>query len=326
MTENQTPPEADQLPEDPPPPWEDGPDNVVPISKGNGEDDAEKTYMVLSLADLGPQLPIGHKGAEGYVRELSHKRWNVKMEKQISKLREQNRSANEAKFASMILSHVYDRIGAIAYDSGAVVEKKERKSTWYRALARIGDMYFADVLYAYCYLRYCVLGASIDMELACMKCGHTMPYQADLGTLEIRIPKDPDNMSFDFHLTDPFKVRGKECTGFTFGPGKWNAIESMQLAGQLDSGAAKSALVWGSIRGLLPATDFENVAVAEHELDEMGKRDFEYACALLDANVLGPDMSIDTQCPKCNQNNLLSIDWRYETFFGVSGRSGRSRK
>lgn len=280
-------------------------------------------YNIRTLADLGPQLPIGHKGTgDNWIRDLAHRRWNVRVEKEISKLREANRTINEAKFASMLMSHVYTKIGAIAYDGGAVLEKKgKNRSNWFRALAQIGDMYQADVLYAYVFLRHQVMGNVLDMQLGCVMCGHQAPFQADLSTLEVRVPKDPREVTWEFALTEPFPVRGKQCEGFVLGPAKWNAIEAMQLAGQLDSAAAKSALVWGSIRGLLPAEQFTEVVIAEHELDEMGKRDFERACGAIDKNAFGPDMAIEVACPKCKAENRISLDWRYESFFGTSGRS-----
>ena len=57
------------------------------------------------------------------------------------------------------------------------------------------------------------------------------------------------------------------------------------------------------------------VALADHELDEMSKRDVEGIAAGFEAHTCGPDMTLEGNCPKCASPFEVVMDWGYDNFF-----------
>lgn len=283
-------------------------------AKANGH--SQSNVKTVTMAELGPTLPIGtaDTGTGGLVKEMVHRTWNLKREKELGKYRGKHKSLSVARFASMVVSTLYTKLGSLALgDDEAKVAQ---------TLMRVGQMFMGDVMYAYVFLRYQVLGADLDLELTCPRCTSAQPMRADLGTVEVRTVDKLEDGYWTYTLRDPIDVRGQKVEGFVMGPPRWSAMEAATVSGGADTGEAKAALIHGSIDRIVGQ---EQIVLAPHELDELSKYDVEALAKAIDDNHLGPNMAVESTCQSCGHEMKLPIDWTYDSFFGVSGQSDQSK-
>lgn len=268
-----------------------------------------------TIKERGALLPLGMAGGEAgaYVRDIAVRDWTFVEERAIGAERDANRDSNIAQFVSMILAQMCTKFGRHDFES---MKSAERRAT-------VGQAFMGDVFYTYVWLRIQAMGNMLDMNLTCPSCLHKFEFTADLDTVEVITAEKLKDAQWEYELFKPLELRGKTVKKFLMGPAYWNALEMMSsTGGGMDSGAAKSAIILGSIHGLADYKDkdgnAEAVALAAHELDRMNKRDIERLTALIDKNAIGPDMSVEGKCGRCKRPFKLSIDWSYDSFFGDS--------
>jgi len=236
------------------------------------------------------------------------RRWNLKAEKELGALIGENKGISVSYYTAMILSRMCTHIGH--HDFTRSDMKPEAKALM------VDSMYMGDVYSAWLHLRVKALGNILDLEIVCPTCDHTNQVPADLNTVEITTAESLEDLYWEYDLTEPIEIRGKKVTGFKFGPARWSVM------GQIDSpdnvGEAKAKIIIGSIVEL--KGHHAEIALASHELDDLGKLDYETISAMVNDHMLGPDMSIETKCKKCRRPIVQSIDWNYSNFFSVSSR------
>jgi hypothetical protein len=282
-------------------------------------------YKKLTLRELGASLPIGtNDPATGkLVKSMAHRRWSLKTEKMLGKLRDTNRRETHARFASMVIGALYEQLGGVHIEFDEPNGKQHRaKSPWFQTLANLGQMWFGDMMYAYIYLRRECLSHELDMDLMCPNCQTKQPFTADLNSLEVRTVEKLEDCYWDYTLRDPFQVRGKACDVIKFGPSRWSAIESSDGSGQFDVGAAKSTIITSAIAEI---AGHQEIIVVEGELEEMSKRDLEEIIAGLETHSVGPELAIESHCERCKNDFRTAFDWTYDAFFKASGRSEARR-
>lgn len=259
-----------------------------------------------TMGELGATLPLGTKDLNGVLqRSIVTKPWRLKEEKELGALRDRYKDANVAQYVSMVLGTMCTRLG---HHDFTAMKPEERR-------IHIGQMWMGDVFYAYCYLRRDALGSDLATRVACPHCGHKFQLHANLDTLEVHTGDSIEAFQQTYKLRHPFTIRGKPVESLVLGPARWNALEG--ITGRINTGTAKAALIRGSIHAI---PGHEGVVLAPHELDELSKRDLEAITGLLDANVMGPDMAISGECPRCSESFRTSIDWGYDGFFGISSQ------
>lgn len=260
-----------------------------------------------TIKELGPNLPLGIQTADGSLSKyFSVKKWRMKEERELGGINSDD--ASIAQHASKVLSHMICEIGGKTFEDMKPEE---------RAL-QISQMQMPDVFYAYIWLRISAVGEELKLNLQCPK-KHKFTFTADLETTEVRTCSTFEDALWDYELKNPFEIRGKEATGFQFGPPRWNVLESMSNATR-STGAAKSGIILGSIHGVNYNGTVEPTALAEHELDDMTKRDIERIANLLDENAIGPEMVIEAKCSTCGTKLVVPIDWGYNNFFSISSQ------
>ena len=280
-----------------------------PEAAATPEVEAKAKTRVVMLQNLGPQLPLGIvDSAKTYHKEIAARVWKLGTERELGDLRDKNRDSNFAQYVSMILGTMCTKLGPHAFDGKPLADKS----------VLVSQMYMADVLYAYIWLRVESLGPNLNVEVKCPTCNGTFPFAADLNTLEVTCADSVEAAQWDYTLKHPIKVRGRECKALRFGPTRWNAMESTS-ASQFNSGQMKADIVRYSIHEVgHDGETFEAMPISEHELDELSKFDFETLAYLIDKNAIGPDMSIKDKCRLCSRPFVTSIDWGYESFFAIS--------
>jgi hypothetical protein len=268
---------------------------------------AELKTNKTTLKELGPNLPMGVIAPDGSVtKSIEIRPWRMKEEKELGLMRDSNRSENIARWVTRVLSSMCTRLGSLDL---ADMKMNER-------IIHIGQLPMGDILYAYMWLRYKSLGNVVPMDINCSACRKEFTISADLETLEVITCDNLDNSLWEYQLRDPFEIRGHKVTGFQMAPARWNAMENQTGGGTLDTGAAKSSVITGSIYRLLNID--EPMVLTENELDEMTKYDLERMTALIDEKHIGPNMAIEGACTRCKRPFKTSIDWTYDSFFGIS--------
>jgi len=267
------------------------------------------------LKEQGPRLPLGLVTTDGsYAKDIAVRRWRMAEERELGDLRDKNRDANVAQFVGMVLATMCTQVGQHKFEG---MKPEERR-------IHISQMFMGDVFYAYVWLRMQALGNELHLNLRCPNCGFKFPFTADLETVEVDVCEKLGDSLWEYKLREPFSIRGKEVTDLLMGPARWTSLENMQGVGGLNTGAAKASVILGSIHGIANWKDKEGkpqqVALAESELDEMGKRDIEAITNRVDEHAIGPNMSVEGNCQRCRYQYKLAIDWGYDNFFGDSSR------
>jgi hypothetical protein len=262
---------------------------------------------VQTLRENGAILPVGFSNSTE--RGLVAKRWRLKEEKELSAIFDEN-GAKMDRYVSSVLATMFTKIGP--HDLTTMDAAKK--------MLVIGQMSMPDVFFAYLYLRVQAMGHELSFNLSCPKCRDVFSFTADLNTVKIRSIEKLEDAQWIYSLIEPFKIRGSSVNAFRMGPAPWSALKSISDEG-FNPGNMKAGMIISSIASVGFDTGFSAIPLAKNELDEMGKRDFENLASEIDRNSLGPDMSVEAQCPKCSKEFLTSIQWMAESFFGASSRS-----
>lgn len=268
----------------------------------------EKTTM----GALGATLPIGILAPGGNLsKTFANRPWRMKEEREIGDLREKNAEANMGQYVTMVLSIMLTEVGQHKFDS---MKEHERRMV-------IAQMFLPDVFYMYMYLRRVSVGSKLEFEPRCPNCAKTFPFFGALDTLEVTTVNDFKSSQWHYDLTTPIEIRGKPVTGFLMGPPRWNAFESVNSSGGINSRLNTAAVKFSMIRAAIYLVDgLGEVALADHELDELTKKDLEIMSRKIDLETVGPNMVLEGECPACSRAFKLPIEWASEDFFAASGQ------
>lgn len=281
---------------------------AVPESGGEARDWSRPILKTTTVAAQGPQLPLGT--AQG--KTVAVRTWRLKEERVLGVRREEEDKRNMGKYVSIILATMCTSLGGHNWD-GPIPEK----DTAERELV-VGQMWMPDVFYAYVWLRIQAMGKELPMTVTCPKCPGKSEFDwvGDLTTIEVKCPESLEDAMWHYKLHVPITIRGKEVTMFVMGPPRWHHVENVT---DTSMGGAKSKVIHAHLHRI-PELQEGEVALAESEMDELVKRDIEGLADAINNNGFGPRMSVDCKCPKGHTINE-AIDWRFDTFFGISSPS-----
>jgi len=270
----------------------------------------EREIVTETLKSQGPKLPLGTMGQGGeYLKDIEVRPWRFSEEREIGKLRAENKGLNVAQLVNLTLAVMCKKLGMYDFESMPLPERK----------AVISMMTMPDVLYAYAWLRRESMGSEIKFDPRCPGCGHDFVFIADLDSMDVKIVSDLKFALWDYELKVPIMIRNKEVKKLTFGPAIWNALEAMGNTGisELDVGATKSGIILGSIHSV---DELGEIRLADHELDDMVKYDIERLSFLIDEKAIGPDLSLEGVCPRqrCGRKFRMPIPWATDDFFAAS--------
>jgi hypothetical protein len=272
----------------------------------------ETRFKKTTLGELGPNLPIGvlDPATRKVEKGLEHLDWTTRMERELGKSKK--KTMNQAEHVSLILSRLYTRVGHLKWDPNSLDEKKRRVEYG----GRLSSMYSGDIFYMYYWLRRNVIGNIVTIDkVTCGRCEAEFTWEGDLDTVEVTTVDDEKQLDWAYELIRPFKIGEKLVEQMTLRSPRWGALEAH--AGDIvDDGSAKIIAVSSSVT--MVNGEPENLDM--EDLDNMGKRDLEALARRLNEEFIGPKMSIEQDCPKCERPINMPIDWRHESFFGNSSR------
>jgi hypothetical protein len=266
-----------------------------------------------TVAELGMRLPIGLAGSTGGLsKDLVLRRWTFKEERALGRLRSEHETATLPEYVNMVCGTVASRLGAVDLDKLDTAARRMIVST----------MYMADVWYTYVRARIEAIGPELKLDFKCPRCKNDIKWAGDLLTAEVRTLDSPAEGEWEVQLKHPLQARGMTIAGFRLGQMRWTALEQGGSdVGPNDQGASKLMVIMGSIIGFMDEAGKPTAGqLIESELEQLSKIDIERLCTSVDEHSAGPDLSMKLKCPhaRCKHDIVMPLDWRYDSFFGVS--------
>lgn len=279
----------------------------APASSGDGGEKKEPPRRIkTTIAELGPNLPVGYLVGGSLVKDLKDRVWRTKDERELAKMRKKNQSM--ASYLTMVIGQMFSKFGPHQF---AVDQKPAEKQVV------IGQAYMGDVFYAYMYLRQQVIGNELVMNITCPTpdCG-SFKFTGDLGSTEVNKVDDPEALLWEHKLLRPIELRGKEITKFRLSTPLWHSLVSSSKDDNFNETLGKIMVVQSSIIGLNDEPGM--IALTDAEMDEVGKKDLEAIAHRANDEFIGPKMGVEGKCPKCEREFNAPIDWSYDRFFTTS--------
>ena len=142
------------------------------------------TRKKTTLGELGRQLPVGIKTADGQlVKAFDHRRMKTKDEKAIAK--HIKARMTQGQHVSHVLAQMCDRIGPYEFDDNMKFEDR---------IIRIGQMFMGDVMHAYMSLRVAIIGPKVGLDVTCGGCRKEFRFFADLESTEVTTVTDDQDL------------------------------------------------------------------------------------------------------------------------------------
>ncbi len=263
------------------------------------------TFKLTTLGELGAQLPIGMVSPDKrLLKDFELKPFRFKEEREVEKLKDKP-GLSVGAFVSGLLGVLVARVHGTDIQKMADVQRR----------LYFGQMWFADVLYLYMYLRTQALGDVINIKIPCRHCRVPFEIDGDLKGIDVRVVDNPDQLFQKVTLKTGIPFRGELRKTFTTRPVNWLSFEDRDLN---DKAMVKLAMFQNSIQSVEGIAEDQLAVLPESAFDEMTKLDTEVLTKHLEESSPGPQMTVEASCPKCKTQWAWPIDWSYESFFGAS--------
>lgn len=274
----------------------------------NDDETKQPVIRKTTLGELGPQLPIGLLDRQGVLqKDLGVRAWRTKEERALARL---SKKKNMASYVGGVLAMMLTKVGEHSW-----LPMPENAKKVAERQAVLGTMFAGDVFYAYCWLRREAIGPDVVLNVACGTCGNKFSFTGDLDTLEVTTVDDLKALEHQYKLKYAFEARKKTVETLRLTGIRWCDIESAPFGDEDDETMGKIVALKSAIIGF---NDGPDIRVTDAEMDEISKRDLEAASTAINANHIGAQMSVECECPKCETNLRVPLDWRYNNFFGFS--------
>lgn len=284
----------------------------------------------ITLAELGQNLAVGFPdpNSEGFISEYSLKPWKFKDDKILAEKRENAIFAPE--FAATIVGHFAKTLAGNPFGEMKDTEKR----------LTLSQMKFGDVLTVYFGIRINSKGKMFRPMIPCPNCSTPKkPFKfrdnVDLSTTDVVVYETQKDLTHEFKFDESYDETlgsGDNTVNAQFDrvvvqPPKWNDIEKLTSEEFSNSAILRETLLKSSIKFLGEFDESETRAILEKGiLDELTKKDIDDLEEFIGDVSPGPDMTIQTRCPRCKTSFSRTLDWSYDNFFSTSSKSGSGNK
>jgi len=288
---------------------------VEPVEESAEEaKEAPKQTVKIEVSDLGMKLPIGTGPLDGSTARntsLAFRDWTAKDERALGKMRQKNPSMSDAGLVTQVIGDFATKWGKHNFEKKTKAEKEMIVQT----------SPAADVFHAWCLLRVENVGGDFRMTFPCPYCRKTIVFDMDIEKIEEHVPVSP--------TTDLIRViearkgpmfKGERRKKLRMAPVPWKMQEKVSDSATMDMSELKLLYIEASTIGL-DGIDGD-IVLPPTSVDSLVKYDIEFLAAHVDDNQLGPDLSINFDCPHCAGRIVRPVVWEYDIFFSVPG-SGR---
>lgn len=272
---------------------DDLPDPVAP---------EQRQFSESTAVDYGDRLPLGVYRDGVLHREFAFRPYKSSIEKELDKLKQKNQAMNNVEWATVLLATMLTRLGP--YTDFAEEDFNTRR-------AIISRLYQPDMLYLIVRLRQSALGSEVRFNLTCPRCAEKYRPSIDLDDLKLTVAETAQSLTTLHTLRDGIVVGGKTYTKLVLGPPRWGALAGIRSRSTVD---AEFAIIVASIRRAL--TDAGEVSqITSDMLGESSKYDFEVLKKVIDDEMAGPDLALQSECPSCGFVQNYGVDWSWDFFF-----------
>lgn len=278
---------------------------------------------IKTLNDLGDMFPIGVvnivNGEKQLNKAFSLRELSTPLEREFGRFKSTNPKILETTSVTKLMSLMISNYNGEDVDFSG--QNPTRVIQEGEALFKIGDLYMADVFYAYCKARIAEMGSEYPFLLNCPACNHEEVIQADLTTMDVHCIEDAKDLELEVELFHGFdSPNGGKIKKVIVVPQKWADMCSDEFGktGE-DETLLKLYFIEKCTKYILSVDKKKSeVVLSKDQLNQLKKIDREKIAQAISSLNIGPVFNVDCSCPKCNYEFGIGVDWRYSSFFSIS--------
>lgn len=266
-----------------------------------------------TLADVGRRLPIGYRDATGKLhRDFETVDWDWDVEEELGELAERNQGMSMGVYISEVVGRGLRSLGELDFSK---LRRSQRRLV-------VSQLYHADALYVYVWIRISALGRTIRFErFECESCGFAHEgFAGDLLTLEVKVREGDRAPTREVELERGFRYGKTDVRRVVVGPLKWSFMETADPTVLTNPAKFRLAALRSGVVGVEGAENGAPVVLTREHAREMGPASVNRIVAAIDAVGGGAAMEVGGKCARCGAGFRRAIDWTYDNFFGRSSR------
>lgn len=279
--------------------------------------DAEELASQLpTISEVGKVLPLGYRDAAGGAhRTFDLCEWNWEVEEALGELAEKNQDMSMGTYISEVIGVGLRVLGDIDFTR---LKRGQRRLV-------VSNLYQADALYIYVWIRIAGLGANIRFDpFKCGKCKKQIDFVGDLRTLEVKVHKGADGKdgtpSAVVNLDSAFEYGKVDVKQLTVGPLKWAFMETDDVATLTNPAKFRLAVLRHGVIGVTGVDNDAPVVLTREHARQIGPAGINRIVAAVDELGGGVVMECAGRCIPCGNEFRQVIDWTHDNFFGRSSR------
>jgi len=262
-----------------------------------------------TMSEMGPVLPIGVKTGATYNRSFEAVPITFAIERDIRRKWGGTKNITVSDYTATILAFTIKTVGGVSLASKSYDHK----------LLIFSQMYQADVLYMYAYVRYLSLGSQMTIKgVQCPKCRREFDFPCDISTMEI-VELSPDLVEREIVLEHGFRVGDKVKKKLKVGPPMWFAWGNREVMNNPTALDLFAAMFSSGVISIEDTPD--GITISDSEMMQLSKVDIDICESEFGRLVGGPQWEVSGNCPACGGKFFFSLDWSYDNFFSRSYRS-----
>jgi len=280
-----------------------------------------------TIRELGNLFPIGIvdylDGKKILKKSFQLRDFSTPLEKKLGRFRADMAASKGLEFltVSKLMSMLFSEIGGKEVDYTNTTSNVLVQDT--QALFEVGQLYMADVFYAYCVARINEMGNETDFPLTCPVCNHKELIKPDLLTMDVNSIDDPDELEVKVELFHGFdSPNGGKIKEVIVTPQKWADMCTDEFAAcEGDETLMKLYFIEKTTKYRWKKDRKENESpLGPNDINQLKKIDREKIANAINQINIGAVFAVDGKCPKCNLEFPIGVDWRYDDFFSISSQ------
>ncbi len=274
-------------------------------------DGEEEVGGLPTLDEVGRRLPIGYRDATGKThREFELVDWDWDVEEELGELAERNQDMPMGVYLSEVVGRGLASLGELDFTK---LKRSQRRLV-------VSQLYHADVIYVYVWLRIAALGRHLRFErFECESCGFGHDnFAGDLRSLEVKVHEGEGPPTVEVELK--FRYGKEEVRRVTVGPLKWSFMETSDVTVLTNPAKFRLATLRSGVVAVEGLENGAPVALTREHARGMGPASVNRLVAAIDEAGGGAVMECGGRCAKCGARFRRAIDWTYDNFFGRSSR------
>lgn len=276
----------------------------------DGEDDVGG---LPTLADVGRRLPLGYRDqTEKLHREFEIVEWDWDVEEELGELAEKNQDMKMGVYISEIVGRGLKSLGELDFTK---LRRSQRRLV-------VSQLYHADVLFVYAWIRIAALGKNLKLEkFKCESCQFEhVGVAGDLTTLRVKIHRGEDVPTTEVELERGFRYGKSEVRRVRVGPMKWAFMETSDVSTLTNPAKLRIATLRYGVVGVEGVENGAPVVITREHAREMGPGSVNRLVAAVNEVGGGILFEIDGECVRCRAKFSQTINWVYDSFFELSSR------